>query len=82
MARLSSREIDAVVDTVIKKIYEHHENSPEQIEYQRKLKISKDLDKECALASKKVVNELMKEYREKYPDLEFSIYDCYNRIDW
>lgn len=81
MAKLSAREMDAVVETVIKQIEEANANSPEQLAYQEQLKITQELDKECEEASKKAVQSLMEEYKLKYPNLEFEIYDYYNRLD-
>ncbi len=81
MAKLSQREVDAVVETVISKIREFHANSPEQVAYEKQLKIQESLDKECESESRRVIKELMIQYQEKYPNMEFSIYDYYNRLD-
>lgn len=81
MAKLSAREMDAVVETVIKQIGEANANSPEQLAYQERLELCKKLDKECEEASKRVVESLMEEYKSKYPDMEFEIYNYYNRLD-
>lgn len=81
MAKLSAREMDAVVETVIKQIEEANANSPEQLAYQEQLKFTQELDKECEKASKKAVQSLMEEYKLKYPNLEFEIYDYHNRLD-
>lgn len=81
MAKLSAREMDAVVETVIKQIEEANANSPEQLAYQERLELCKKLDKECEEASKRVVESLMEEYKSKYPDMEFEIYNYYNRLD-
>lgn len=81
MARLNTREVDAVVETVINQIRKSHEGSPEQLAYEAKLKSFEELKKECINDSKKVVEDLIKSYQEKYPELKFSRYDYYNRID-
>lgn len=81
MTKLSAREMDAVVETVIKQIEEANANSPEQLAYQERLELCKKLDEECGEASKRVVESLMEEYKSKYPYIEFEIYDYYNRLD-
>ena len=81
MAKLSAREMDAVVETVIKQIEEANANSPEQLAYQERLELCKKLDKECEEASKRVVESLMEEYKSKYPDVEFKVCDYRNRLD-
>ncbi len=81
MAKISAREMDAVVETVIKQIKEANANSPEQLAYQERLELCKKLDKECEKASKRVVESLMEEYKSKYPDVEFEIYNYHNRLD-
>lgn len=81
MAKLSAREVDAVVTTVIKEIREFHKNSPEQLEYETKLKFYESLKDELREAGKNVMIDLMKLYQEKYPGLEFEIDSYYNRLE-
>lgn len=81
MAKLSAREMDAVVETVIKQIEEANANSPEQLAYQEQYDLSRKLDKECEEESKRVVEELLEVYKQKYPQFEFDIDNYRNRID-
>lgn len=81
MAKLNLREMDAVVETVINQIRKSNEDSPEQLAYEAKFKSFKELEKECKDNSKKVVEDLRKSYQEKYPEIEFSVYDYYNRLE-
>ena len=81
MAKLSAREIDAVVETTKEQIREFNSNSPEQVEYEKQLKICKDLDEECEKKGRELVKAMMAEYQEKYPDLEFKYCSYNNRVD-
>jgi len=77
MAKLSQREVDAVVTTVIKKIREANANSPEQIAYKANLDVHKKLVEELKEESYKAVRDILPKYQKKYPDLEFQ-YDNWN----
>ena len=81
MAKLSQREVDAVVTTVIKKIREANANSPEQLAYKAKLDAHDALNKEIREKSKQVVEDLVTQYQQKYPELEFSRDNYYNRAE-
>lgn len=63
--RLNTREVDAVVDTVMLQISQKQENSPEQIEYERLRKLESKLEKD---ARNEFIN-FRRSLKEKYSKL-------------
>jgi hypothetical protein len=83
MAKLNQTEMRAVVDTVMLKIKQANSESPEQVAYEKQVKLRNALKDEVREESYKVVEELKKKYEEKYPELSFDIrsYNNYIEVD-
>jgi hypothetical protein len=81
MAKLNQTEMRAVVDTVMLKIEESSVKSQEQLDYEQKLKIFRDLEKEAKDESKRVVLGLMEKYQKEFPQYKFTHIDYQNYVD-
>jgi hypothetical protein len=83
MAKLNQTEMRAVVDTVMLKIKQANSESPEQLAYEKQVKLKNSLKEEVREESFRVVEELKKKYEEKYPELSFDIrsYNNYIEVD-
>jgi hypothetical protein len=81
MARLNQTEMRAVVDTVIHKIQESSSKSPEQLDYEKQLKIFRDLEKEAREVSNKIVLNLLEKYRKEHPEYKFEYQSYQNYVN-
>ncbi len=75
MSKLARFELDAVVETIIEQIKESKKDSPEQVEYQELVALSKVYEKELTQARKDLEVELLKKYKDTHPKLNFYVYD-------
>ena len=81
MSRLNVREVDAVVETVIRKIEEASKDLPQFIEYDKNCEKQKQLDKECRDRINKFIKDLLVECEGSYPEFEFDINNYQNTIN-
>ncbi len=70
--RLNTREVDAVVDTVMLQISQKQENSPEMVEYERLKKLESKLEDDASKEIKAFKKSLVEKYSKISEGLEVS----------
>lgn len=65
MAKLSTREVDALVHTIVEQIIENNKNSLEMVKYRKDCEITKELNKEISSRTKEFRDSLEKEMKKR-----------------
>jgi len=77
--RLNTREVDAVVDTVMLQINQKNENSPEQKEYERLCKLETQLERDAESEFREFKKTLIEKYSKLSEGLEVEEYSYNNK---